>query len=239
MTTESKPTKRAWVKFDKYMWDFYDQNGMTNNQRLILIYLATETQWQDKKWTGSIVDISSRTRISRKVCRDTVNYFVENGMLRCEKDFKNNGMAIFELVCYEEVIIPEKKKSGRPVGSKDSYRRQRTEPEENQNESEWELDSPEDETVMNQNEQIDRANNNKNQGNRNKSHREAARREVEMSVECTSTNTEVTNFEEILSDLNPKVILSSNVPNPCSICGKDEVGHPWASVNGNGHDWTF
>ena len=124
---EIKPAKRrSWVKYDRYFWDFLDTHHLTAYERFTLVAIVSETQWQDETWTGSLVDLSSRTKIARGTLRTIVKTFVEKGILECVRDFKSNSVGVFKLLCYEEMVVPERKRTGRPSGSTDSYQRVRT-----------------------------------------------------------------------------------------------------------------
>jgi hypothetical protein len=124
---ETQPAKkRSWVKYDRYFWDFLDTHRLTANERFTLVAIVSETQWQDETWTGSLVDLSSRTKIPRGTLRTVVNTFVEMGIVECVRDFKSNSVGVFKLLCYEEMVVPTRKRTGRPVGSTDSYQRVRT-----------------------------------------------------------------------------------------------------------------
>ena len=124
---ETQPAKkRRWVKYDKYFWDFTDTHHLTAYERLTLVAIVSETQWQDETWTGSVVDLNARTKIPRGTLRTVVNRFVDLGILECVRDFKSNSVGVFKLPCYEEMVVPERKRTGRPVGSTDSFQRVRT-----------------------------------------------------------------------------------------------------------------
>ena len=124
---ETKPAKkRSWVKYDRYFWDFLDAHRLTAYERFTLVAIVSETQWQDETWTGSLVDLSSRTKIPRGTLRTVVNTFVDLGIVECVRDFKSNSVGVFKLLCYEEMVVPTRKRTGRPVGSTDSYQRVRT-----------------------------------------------------------------------------------------------------------------
>jgi len=124
---ETQPAKkRRWVKYDKYFWDFIDTHHLTAYERLTLVAIVSETQWQDETWTGSAVDLNARTKIPRGTLRTIVNRFVDLGILECVRDFKSNSVGVFKLLCYEEMVVPERKRTGRPVGSTDSFQRVRT-----------------------------------------------------------------------------------------------------------------
>jgi hypothetical protein len=236
MLSEKPPLKRAWVKFDKYLWDFCDDQQLSANERLVLLYIATETQWQDRTWTGSLVDISSRTKVGRKTARLIMERFVEKGLLECISSFKSNSIGIYGFAPYEILIIPELPKSGRPRGSKDSYQRQRTTEKGVVNEAQDEHIRNVNVTQSASTAQFVNPKNLMGAENFYKSPREAARSEVERESESSYLAENNDEVPEVLRSLDASPIQSGD--NPCGICGDEKGPHIWATSDGSGHEWV-
>jgi hypothetical protein len=235
--SEKPPIKRAWVKFDKYLWDFCDDQQLSANERLVLLYIATETQWQDRTWTGSLVDISSRTKVGRKTARLIVERFVEKGLLECIRSFKSNSIGVYGFAPYEILIIPELPKSGRPRGSKDSYQRQRTTDKVAINETQDEHIGNVNVTQSAPTAQFVDPKNLMGDENSYKSPREAERSEVESNRDISVRGVE-DQIPEALRQLNPTIEWEEKRLIPCALCGEAEGGHQWATSDGRGHDWV-
>lgn len=236
MTELQPPIKRSWVKLDKYIFDFFDYHEMAAQERFTVMSIALETQWQDRTWTGSLTDLSGRTKITRGALKSIISDLSHRGILRPIRGFSSNSVGQFELVAYEDLIIPDKRSGGRPYGSKDGYPRERTLPKRttNDNEVASKRASNEDETTRN--EHIEGSNYLMNGGKPYNSPREAERREVGSGAEEVIPE-ENQNSEH--SATSPQSVRpATDFDEPCGICGEREGGHPWASSNGQGHDWV-
>jgi hypothetical protein len=125
-TAGERIVRRSFTKFDRYFWDFCDSHCMTAHERIVIVAICTEAQWQDRTWTGSILDLSNRTKVPRGKVKAIMDDFVQEGILECRQGFRSNSMGVFFLRCYEDMLVPERPRTGRPVGSTDSYPRSRS-----------------------------------------------------------------------------------------------------------------
>jgi hypothetical protein len=236
MKTQQIPVKPAWVKFDKYPWRFFSEYELSANERLIIFCLALEMTWEDRTWTGSVVDLTNHTKISRVVAKKIVDRFVDIGLLTCIKPFSSNSVGFYEVNFHDRLIIPELPKTGRPVGARDAYQRTRTSTKGNENVSQSE---PKRNTNDNKVQEISHLKTvNTLIGNEKsyKSPREAERRVVERESESSYLAENNDEVPEVLRSLDASPIQSGD--NPCGICGDEKGPHIWATSDGSGHEWV-
>jgi len=235
ITSELRPPKkRAWVKIDKYAFDYFDHHELSASERHVLLAICLEVRWQDLCWHGSITDLSGRTRMGRKTVSDAMKSLLRKGVLEPVHDFNSNSLGQFRLVDYYDLIIPEVHSGGRPKGSKDREPRERTSAIRDETEAISNAISTATETHSPQTEQIESPNNLMMGENRYNTPREAEIREEVIGVDGVvgSEETEPAAFatlgQHAFSDLDM----------PCGICGEQDAGHIWATEDGRGHDWV-
>jgi len=125
MPTPQNRPDRKWVKIDKHVIDYFSHFRMTANERLVILTLAIETDWRTESWVGTLRDLSTSTRITPKTLRSIFDAFVASNILRPVTSFKSNTLAEYDWVQFDNIVIPERNKGGRPLGSRDSYPRER------------------------------------------------------------------------------------------------------------------
>ena len=236
MKTQQIPVKPAWVKFDKYPWRFFSEYELSANERLIIFCLALEMTWEDRTWTGSVVDLTNHTKISRVVVKKIIDKFVNLGLLTCIKPFSSNSVGFYEVTFHDRLIIPELPKSGRPVGARDAYQRTRTPAKTNENVIHSEPNTNTNESQMLRGSQFVQSNDLMKNQNSYKSPREAERRGVESQLESSYLAESNDDVPEALRPLNATVQPPPDAP--CGICGGESWGHIWATTDGRGHEWV-
>jgi len=228
------PKKRAWVKLDKYAFDYFDYFDLSPSERHVLLAVCLEVRWQDFAWHGSLTDLSGRTRMTRSHVKKAMESLVAKGILEAIHPFKSNSMGEFHLVHYHDLIIPEVRSGGRPTGSKDSYPRRRYGPTRTERDDEVTTMRTRTEPDMNGGERIGNTNSLMSGGNRYNTHREAENREDVNGV----TSFRSGEIKELPDSSNSPQSLNSNSNVLCKICHEEEWGHSWASADGRGHDYV-
>jgi len=227
------PKKRAWVKLDKYLFDYFDFHDLSPSERHVMFAICLEVRWQDFAWHGSLTDLSGRTRMTRSHVKTAVNSLVKKGLLEEIHPFKSNNMGEFLLLNYFDFIIPELRNGGRPKGARDSYQRQRTEVTRTSNEYQPTNMRTQSEPETSAGEQIDNSNFLISSEKRYNSPREAEKREVANSVPSFSNRE--TEAKQSASNSPQGQNPSSAVP--CKICFGEEWGHIWSTSDGRGHEY--
>lgn len=234
--TPGVPKKRAWVKIDKYIFDYLDNYDLSSSERHLLYVILLEVAWQTQSWTGSITDLSGRTRMSRATVTSGMKSLVAKGILITTHDFKSNNIGVFTLTDYFTLIIPEVHSGGRPKGSKDSYQRERTEPARLQSDTEVHPIRTESAPNPSYSEQIETTNTLMMNGNRYNAPREAEIREggtsdlgvvVEIREENLSSDTS--------GHIDANHQTTETLLDLCAICGYPQSEHGWGDTEACEH----
>lgn len=106
------PDRRAFVKVDKYApFDLAREHRLTGHALELLLGLTLLTDWRTSEWRGTCGELAELLRISRNTIPKAVEDLRAAGLLAIIKPFGRNSEGCLSLTAYDELVVPEKRRS--------------------------------------------------------------------------------------------------------------------------------